>query len=600
MPLHALQARYMQRLRGIDIPRPFSLDVFAAAVAAHRNRALRILPLPGLVGADGLSGAWVATDTADYVFVDADASPWHRDLIGLHEISHVLCGHGAAGSRFRELAGDLVPSLGDVTVQRVLGRHGGSSRDEEEAEQMACLILAGLPVPPLSDARQAAADLASLRALRGLRLELAAAWPGAVARPWKRGIAGPVRDPRIRLIRRIAEIRDAALILRSYVPVGTVMRGRRLLAASGLTGKTLDAAAEACWLQLAARAALAGRPASRSVHVFPGASTLHEEAGWLRQGAEGVINPEELTRLVRIPPGDDLGWPVCPDDKAVPPVDGRHRQSGGDHRLAHRVLPDQQAEAVAFDGARRPPVGICHHERRQVVLKVAEQRPRLGIRAFIEDLRQVAQAVHPGHEHAEPSAAGDRLVQPSAAEDERVRDACTAKQRADGLFGRARHASIGHEHVRSARSPGGQRPGLRNLALHRRWDECLIAARNELALQDERAARQVDSVDRVRPRAVERAVTPSVPAVGERLHRLTPDLTQNGGAEILEATPAKRVQLEFRHARRVDHCGQTPAGFPSSPPDADMSATYPHISGQANALQTYSQHGRPPLAGAGG
>lgn len=278
----------MRHLDGIDIPRPFSLEVFAAAVAAHRNRALRILPLPGLQGADGLSGAWVATDSADYVFVDADASPWHRDLIGLHEISHVLCGHGAAGSRFRELAGDLVPSLGDVTVQRVLGRHGGCSRDEQEAELMACFILAGLPVLAFGGARQAAADLASLRALRGLRLELATARPCGAAGPWKRGIAGPVRDPRIRLIRRIAEIRDAALVLRSYVPVGTVMRSRRLLAARGLTDKMLDAAAEAFWLQLAAQASLAGMPASKPVHVFPGASTLHEEAGWLRQVAAAM------------------------------------------------------------------------------------------------------------------------------------------------------------------------------------------------------------------------------------------------------------------------------------------------------------------------
>ena len=83
---YALQDRCSERLRGIEIPRPFSIDVFAAAVAERRGRALRILPLPGLDGSDGLSGAWVATDTTDYVLIDADASPWHRDLIGLHEI----------------------------------------------------------------------------------------------------------------------------------------------------------------------------------------------------------------------------------------------------------------------------------------------------------------------------------------------------------------------------------------------------------------------------------------------------------------------------------------------------------------------------------
>ena len=50
---HALQARCEQHLRGIEIPRPFSLNVFAAC----RARALHVLPLPGLDGADGLSGA---------------------------------------------------------------------------------------------------------------------------------------------------------------------------------------------------------------------------------------------------------------------------------------------------------------------------------------------------------------------------------------------------------------------------------------------------------------------------------------------------------------------------------------------------------------
>ena len=138
----SLYDRCVQRLDGIEIPRPFRLDVFAATVAGRRRRALHILPLPGLDGSDGLSGAWVATDTADYVLIDADASPWHRDLIGLHEISHLLCDHGAEGSGLREIAENLLPCLSDVTIRRILGRHRySSSSDEQEAELMACLIL---------------------------------------------------------------------------------------------------------------------------------------------------------------------------------------------------------------------------------------------------------------------------------------------------------------------------------------------------------------------------------------------------------------------------------------------------------------------------
>ena len=280
---HALQARCKQHLRGIEIPRPFSLDVFAASVAARRGRALRVLPLPGLDGADGLSGAWVATDTADYVLIDADVRGWHRDLIGLHEISHILYGHGTAGSGPGDPARSLRPGLSAIAVRRILARGNCSSiNDEREAELTAWLILAGLSGPVSGSAGQAAADLASLQALRSMRHELAGAVPGAAAGSWADGTAGPGR---IRLIRRAAEIRDAALALRNYVPPGIVTQSRRMLATADLTGTALEAAAEACWLKLAARAARAGAPAREPAHVLPGGSTLREEVRWLRRVA---------------------------------------------------------------------------------------------------------------------------------------------------------------------------------------------------------------------------------------------------------------------------------------------------------------------------
>ncbi len=285
---YALHDRCVQRLRGIEIPRPFQLDVFAATVARRRRRALHVLPLPGLDGSDGLSGAWVATDTADYVLIDADASPWHRNLIGLHEIGHLLCGHDADDSGLGELAEDLLPCLSNVAIRRILGRHGFSSGAEQEAELMACLILTGLPVPTFGVTWQAAIDLASLRSLQGLWRDLGGAVPGVAAGHWKRGIVGSVLAPRIRLIRRTAEIRDAALALRCYVPADTAAESRRRLSARGLTGTALDAAAEACWLELAIRAARAGAPAAESAHVLPGGVTLQEEVRWLRQVAAAV------------------------------------------------------------------------------------------------------------------------------------------------------------------------------------------------------------------------------------------------------------------------------------------------------------------------
>jgi hypothetical protein len=282
---HVLQARCEQHLRGIEIPRPFSLDVFAASVAARRGRALRVLPLPALEGADGLSGAWVATDTADYVLIDAGARGWHRDLIGLHEISHILYGHGPAGTGPGEPARAPRPGLSAIAVRRILGRDGCSIDDEQEAELTAWLILARLSGPVSGSAGQAAADLASLQALRNMRHELARVVPGAAAGPWADGTAGPAR---IRLVRRTAEIRDAALALRSYVPPGILTQSRRMLATADLTGTALDAAAEACWLKLAARAARAGAPAREPPHVLPGGSTLREEVRWLQRVAAAM------------------------------------------------------------------------------------------------------------------------------------------------------------------------------------------------------------------------------------------------------------------------------------------------------------------------
>lgn len=146
---YSFRDQCMQRLRGIDIPRPFCLDLFAVAVGEHRQRKLSVLPLPGLDGSDCLSGAWIATDTADLVLIDADASPWHRNLIGLHEISHILCDHADGVPSLQVLAGDLLPALSNVAVRRILGRHGYSCEDEQQAEFMACHILERADADPL-------------------------------------------------------------------------------------------------------------------------------------------------------------------------------------------------------------------------------------------------------------------------------------------------------------------------------------------------------------------------------------------------------------------------------------------------------------------
>ena len=124
-----------------------------------------------------------------------------------------------------------------------------------------------------------------LRALRDMWRDLVEAVPGVAAGSWKHPVAGSVRDPRIRLIRRTAEIRDAALALRCYVRPSVTVLARDQLSGRGLTGTAFVAAAEACWLELAIHAARAGASAAGPAHVLPGGETLPEEVRWLRQVA---------------------------------------------------------------------------------------------------------------------------------------------------------------------------------------------------------------------------------------------------------------------------------------------------------------------------
>ena len=193
----AWQARCLQHLRGIEIPQPFSLEALAAAVAAGRGRPLHVLPLPGLDGTDGLSGAWAATDRADYVLIDAASSGWHRDLIGLHEIGHLLESGQASGTSPGGLARSLRPGLRAGAFRQGLGGGACSTVGEQEAELTAWLVLAELPEGTPSCARRPSTCLASLKALHRMRNELVAAVPGAAAGSWADAVAGPADDPQI-------------------------------------------------------------------------------------------------------------------------------------------------------------------------------------------------------------------------------------------------------------------------------------------------------------------------------------------------------------------------------------------------------------------
>jgi hypothetical protein len=154
------------------------------------------------------------------------------------------------------------------------------------------LTLAGTTLPALGSGWLSARDLRAVRALRPMWKDLSATAPLTGSPfPAQRGVTSRFRSAHLQLIRRTTEIRDSALRLSCYVPSRTLEQARGLLAARGLHGPDLDAAAEAAWLRLALFAAGGGSGPCDSEHVFPGGANLAEETAWLRRVAAAYTSP---------------------------------------------------------------------------------------------------------------------------------------------------------------------------------------------------------------------------------------------------------------------------------------------------------------------
>jgi hypothetical protein len=176
------------------------------------------------------------------------------------------------------------------------------------------LILAGTALPAFAAGWQSVRELADLRALRPLWRDLTAATPEVAAGPITgSGRAPRLRSPHMRLIRRVAEIRDSSLQLSDNVPGAVTSTARTILAGHGLEGSALDAAAEACWLRLAAQAAAdQAEPPAGPSHILPGGASLDEETRWLRQVAAAYGTPAVRETAAQLSAADRGPAPPIP------------------------------------------------------------------------------------------------------------------------------------------------------------------------------------------------------------------------------------------------------------------------------------------------
>lgn len=125
----------------VPLPWPFDLQGLCDRVAAERGRPLCLVFEADLVAGGGPCGMWLATDDSDVVVVEAHTSALHQEQIVLHELAHILCGHGGeAGPPDPAALARLVPSVSEQAVRRMLGRSDFTGTEEREAELVATVL----------------------------------------------------------------------------------------------------------------------------------------------------------------------------------------------------------------------------------------------------------------------------------------------------------------------------------------------------------------------------------------------------------------------------------------------------------------------------
>ncbi|UGT45405.1 ImmA/IrrE family metallo-endopeptidase [Nocardia yamanashiensis] len=138
---HAMMDRrgLRRELRHLGLTGRFTVTQLAAALAARRERPLRLRPERFPVA--GLSGGLLVTRDIDFIAYQSDTSPLHQDHIVCHELGHLLAGHRTVTVTGQDALRLLAPNIDPAVVRRMLGRTCSSEQQEQEAEHIADLLM---------------------------------------------------------------------------------------------------------------------------------------------------------------------------------------------------------------------------------------------------------------------------------------------------------------------------------------------------------------------------------------------------------------------------------------------------------------------------
>jgi len=118
----------------------FTMESFRSWLEQQRGKEITFVPwtMP-----PGMSGAWLTSAQADFVFYEQDTAPIHQIHIQLHEIAHMLCEHPTVKVGTQEVSllfRQMVDRCVKQETQSLLLRSAHSGEAEIEAETLASLI----------------------------------------------------------------------------------------------------------------------------------------------------------------------------------------------------------------------------------------------------------------------------------------------------------------------------------------------------------------------------------------------------------------------------------------------------------------------------
>ncbi|MFJ6748754.1 MULTISPECIES: hypothetical protein [unclassified Streptomyces] len=150
-----IRRRCKQLIKELALPATTDLRGMCDIVAARVERPVHMVPmsLGGVV-----SGMTASTDDSYWIFFEHKTSPWHQAHIVLHELSHLLLGHGQDPSITEDALRMWTPSVDVATAMRRMGltmgfarHHGYDNLAERETEVLGTLLMER--VAPSADER---------------------------------------------------------------------------------------------------------------------------------------------------------------------------------------------------------------------------------------------------------------------------------------------------------------------------------------------------------------------------------------------------------------------------------------------------------------